>query len=117
MSIPPTPSTEAAARQALEPQVYGDEFKPKPHPDIGALVKRIKEIDKRCTEICDKLYMGQTPDWDVQEDLRKEMRNLDVEKAGIMGQLSELYTAYEPGEGGGPLTGNARVIGADRAVG
>lgn len=88
-------STDEAARQATEPQSYGDEFKPKPNPDIKALVGRLTELEAECTQLYDKLYMGETPTYMEREDLHARIRVADREKAAICAQLSQLYTANE----------------------
>ena len=49
-------STDAAARQALEEQQHGDEFKPQTNPDVEAKVARLNELETEQTNLCLQLY-------------------------------------------------------------
>lgn len=109
--------TDAAARQALEPQSYGDEFRPKQHPDIDALTKRYDELEKECTSYCDRLYMSKSPlTWREQEDIHEELRKAESEKGQIAAELRRLYEPTndrDDDDGTKPFTGQAEVIGSD----
>ena len=100
--------TDAAARQALEPQSYGDEFRPKPHPDIDNLTRRFDELERLCTEICDKLYMAKTPlTWRERESLGDELRSYEWEKGQLAAELRRLWESspQDNEKAGGPFTG------------
>lgn len=103
-------STEAAAAQATEVQSGGDEFTPKPNPDVVELLKQLKVIEKECTSICDKLYMAKTPlTWEEREDLHEELEVADKKKWAIQAQLNDIYDASES-EPGAMYSGDAKVI-------
>lgn len=94
----PAQSTDEAARQALEPQKHGDEFKPKESPDIKALISRLNELEAECTQICDKLYMmapgGSKLTWVEREKYRERLNEVEREKGGIQGLLKSIYDGY-----------------------
>lgn len=84
-------STEAAARQAVEEQKFGDEFNPKPNPDIEALMAKMNELEKECSAICAKLYGESYPTWQEREELHDRLNKVESMKSGIQGQLSVIY--------------------------
>ena len=118
-------STDAAARQALEEQKAGDEFRPKDNPDVEALVARLNELEIENSNIClklygppnyysthDKPYTG--PPYLEKERLQRQMNAVDAEIWSIKAQLREYVDAMGlDTDGGGPYEGNARLIGAD----
>jgi hypothetical protein len=112
--------TDAAARQAVEPQAFGDEFRPKPHPDIDNLTTRYDELERECSSLCDKLYMrkpGSAPlTWSEQEDIHDRLRKCDFEKGQIGAELRRLWESSpqdkDEGDGTQPFKGDAQVIGA-----
>lgn len=110
--------TDAAARQALEPQSYGDEFRPKPHPDIDRLTTEFDALERECTALCDKLYTHGSPPltWREQEDLHDKLRACETDKGRIAAELRRLWEASpqdkDEGDGTTPFTGTAEVIGA-----
>lgn len=87
--------TDPAAAQALEEQKPGDEFNPKPNPNIAAMLKRINELDKQASAICDKMWMrppGRAPlTYEEREDLEEELRGVDRERNGIRAELHKIY--------------------------
>lgn len=109
----PADTSEAAA-QAVQPQNPGDEFRPLPNPDVVALVKRLKALDKRSTEICDALWSRQPPPgYDEREELQEEQHAVDIERNSVQYQLQSIYEGTNDSDGGGPAVGNVVVIGSD----
>lgn len=123
--ILPQDTTEAA-RQAITPQAPGSEFTPTPHPDIARIAARLKELEKLCTAVCDKLYMykpGAAPlTYMEREDLHEELAAYDKEKAGLNKILEDIYEGSGSDKGDKPPADPykqppATIIGEDRAPG
>lgn len=116
-------STDAAARQALEEQKHGDEFNPKPNPDIEALVSRLNELELEETNLSLKLYGPSNwyeshgepykgPPYLEKERLHREMNALDQEIWSIKAQLREFVDGMASlgMDGYGPFGGTAAQV-------
>ena len=115
--------TSEAARQAVEPQAHGDEFHPKPNPDIKMLLARLTEVERESTEICNQLYMPMKNGvmyppltYMQREELHERQNSLDAERSAICAQLKEIYEAMEGHKVSEiaqhhPYEGDARVVG------
>lgn len=115
-------STDAAARQALQEQKFGDEFKPQTSPDVEALVARLNELETEQTNLCMQLYgppnayMASTPykGPPYLERIRVQRRLNDVEDeiCDIKAELMQYVDAAGLNiESGSPFMGSTQVIG------
>jgi len=92
--------TSAAAKQAITPQEPGSEFNPPPHPDVERVLARLKELDKECTALCDKLYNGTTPTYQEREEIHDKLDAADAERVSLRYILDQIYEANEGKEAG-----------------
>ena len=106
----PDQTTDAAARQAVEPQAHGDEFKPKPNPDRESIISRLETIETDRTELHNKLYMGKSPTYLERETIHSRLRVLDKECYALRALLSQIDEAMDKEEPGSPFKGDATVI-------
>lgn len=124
-------STDAAARQALEEQQYGDEFNPKPNPDIEALVARLNELETEQTNLSLQLYGPSNwyeshgepykgPPYLEKERIHREIDRIDNEIWAIKAQLREVVDgmANLGMDNYGPYAGTAaQIISPDSTAG
>lgn len=117
-------STDAAARQALEEQQHGDEFKPQSNPDIEAKVARLNELETEQTNLCLQLY-GPTnhyvtsstpykgPPYLERLRVERQLRHVEDEICDIRRDLFQYVEAMGlNNESGSPFMGTAqRVVG------
>jgi len=95
--------TTAAAKQALQEQQHGDEFKPQEFPDTEALVKLLNELELKCTNLTLQLYgppnqyMKGTPykgpPYLEKERLSRELREVESQKSRIQVVLRQFVEA------------------------
>lgn len=105
--------TEPATRQALEEQKHGDEFNPKPVPDVEMLAARLTELEEEQIGISHKLYGNflksggdfKRPPWLEREKLDMQMAKIDEEISSIKGQLRQHLIAMGFGDPGSPFGG------------
>src|SRR3990167_6108392 len=114
--------TSAAARQAVQEQQHGDEFKQQEFPDTEALVKLLNELELKCTNLCMQLYgppnqyMKGTPykgpPYLERERVSRELDKVEQQKRQIQVVLRQFVDAMGLAtDEGKPYTGEAKVIG------